>query len=250
MSIGIVINLAGFCPNENAEIMMAAERASAEAGFVMLIADTNEFAERGDVYRHMLRRKRSAVDGDPDRQPARVRRVHSRDRVRRRAVRRPQSRRPHRRAERLRRRGGGHALRGRASDRGYGHERIGYVAGQTVDRRSQRLQGMREALRAGGLRAASRLIVPCARDNDGVFEATVALLRRPARPTALCVWPSTAAIAVLAAAKHCGLAVPADPLDHLVQRLGGHAVPRPADDDRAHAARRDGAPSASRTCSR
>ena len=91
-----------------------------------------------------------------------------------------------------------------------GHERIGCITGQTVDRRSQRLQGMREALRAGGLRAASRLIVPCARDNDGVFEATVALLQRPARPTALCVWTSTAAVAVLAAAKHCGLAVPAD----------------------------------------
>ena len=205
MSIGIVINLAFY--NENAEIMMAAERASAEAGFVMLIADTNEFAERGDVYRHMLRERR--VDGiliasllvsDEF-----IREIAS-DGV------------PFVVLNRAGHTAGPSVSVDEAAGMRcavehlieLGHERIGYVAGQTVDRRSQRLQGMREALRAGGLRAASRLIVPCARDNDGVFEATVALLQRPARPTALCAWTSTAAVAVLAAAKHCGLAVPDD----------------------------------------
>ena len=236
MSIGIVIDLAFY--NENAEIMMAAERASAEAGFVMLIADANEFAERGDVYRHMLRERR--VDGiliasllvsDEF-----IREIAS-DGL------------PFVVLDRAGRTAGPSVSVDEAAGMRcavehlieLGHERIGYLAGPTVDKRSQRTQGLREALRAGGLRAESRLIVPCPCDNDGVFEATLALLHAAVAPHG----PVRVELDGRGRGARRGQALrarrPGRPLDHLVQRRGDHAVPRPADHNRPHAARRDGA---------
>jgi LacI family transcriptional regulator len=205
MTIGIVIDLAFY--SENAAIMTAAERAAAEAGFVLLIADTNEFVERGDVYRHMLRERR--VDG------VLIASVAVSDAFIDEIA-----------GEGLPfvvlNRGGRVAGASVAVDEAaglrlavehlasLGHARIGYVAGPVEGTQNRRLRGFGEGLRAAGLRAPARLVVPCASNNDGAFDAAVALLRQRSRPTAVCVWSATGAVAVLAAAKHCGLAVPGD----------------------------------------
>jgi LacI family transcriptional regulator len=205
MSIGIVVDLAFY--HENAEILAAVERAGTEAGFVTLIADTNDFAERGDAYRRLLKERR--VDGiliaslpateafieelEDERLPIVV----------------------------LNRAGSGTSVS--VDEAGgmraaaehlleLGHERIGYVAGpaRVGGRADRRVQALRDAMRARGVTLRSNLIAPCACDGDSIFQATLELLAVRPRPTALCVWSSTAAVAVLAAAKRCGLVVPAD----------------------------------------
>jgi LacI family transcriptional regulator len=204
MTIGIIINLAYYY--ENAEILMAAERAAAEAGYVTLIADTADFAGRGEAYRRLLFERR--VDGlliasilvtdefvkelEAQGLPfvvlnRRVRGVGASASV-------------------------DDALGMRMAVEhlvGLGHTRISYVAGPVeVDPASRRLSGFRAGMRAAGLKISARSVIGCPVDDDSVFRATQQVLEQSPRPTALCVWSPTAAVPALAAARQAGFDLP------------------------------------------
>jgi DNA-binding LacI/PurR family transcriptional regulator len=206
MTIGMIVNLAYYY--ENAEILRAVERAAAVAGYLTLIADTADFLGRGEAYRRLLFERR--VDGvliasilvtdqyvrelEEEGLPfvvlnRRVRGVSATVSV-------------------------DDALGVRLAVShlaGLGHRRIGYLAGPVpVDPAGRRLAGFRAGMRAAGQRAARDLIVGCPVDDESVFRATLELLSREDRPTALIVWSPTAAIPALAAARERGLRLPSE----------------------------------------
>jgi LacI family transcriptional regulator len=205
MTIGIIVNLAYYY--ENAEILVAVERAAAEAGYVMLIADTADFEGRGEAYRRLLFEQR--VDGlliasvlVPDEFIVELKREGLPFVVVNRRVR------------------GVHATVSVDDELGMrmavehlaalGHERIGYVAGPLErDPASRRLAGFRAGMRAAGLKISPGLVRGCPVDDDSVFRITGELLEHRPRPTALCVWSPTAAVPALASARRFG-AVPDD----------------------------------------
>jgi LacI family transcriptional regulator len=206
MSIGIVINLAYY--HENAEILVAVERAAAAEGFVTLIADSTEFVGRGEAYRRLLRERR--VDGlliasllvsdefirelRDERLPFVV--LNRRGRLAGPSVSVDEAVGMRRAVEHL------------AS---LGHERIAYIAGPAnLGRGNRRIEGMRQGMREAGLRVSSKLIATCECDNESVFATTEQLLAQTPRPTAVCVWSPTAAVPVLAAAKQSGFSIPDD----------------------------------------
>jgi LacI family transcriptional regulator len=206
MSIGIIINLAYYY--ENAEILMAVERAAAGAGYVTLIADVNDFVGRGEAYRRLLFERR--VDGlliasilvtdefvrelGKEGLPFVVL------------------------ARRARKVGPTVSIDDALGMRiavdhlvGHGHRRIGYVAGPAhLDPATRRLTGFRAGLRAAGLQVRADLIVDCALDDESVYRATERLLAADPRPTAFAIWSSNAAVPALAAARRAGLQLPAD----------------------------------------
>ena len=204
MSLGIIINLAYYY--ENAEILVAVERAAAAAGYVTLIADTADFVSRGEAYRRLLLERR--VDG------LLIASIFVSDEFVREL-----------RAEGVpfvvvNRRVAGvdpsvtvdDALGMRmAVDHlvGLGHSRIGYVAGPAdVDPASRRLEGFRAGMRAAGLRVPARLVKPCLVDDESVLAATGALLAEKPPPTAIAVWSPTAAVPALSLARRLGIRVP------------------------------------------
>ncbi len=206
MTIGIIINLAYYY--ENAEILMAVERAAAAAGYLTLIADTADFVGRGEAYRRLLFERR--VDG------LLIASILVNDEFVRELK---QEGLPFVILNR-RVRGAGpsasvdDALGMRmAVDHlvELGHTHIGYVAGPVrIDPASRRLVGFRAGMRAAGLPIRSGFVLPCAVDDDAVFRATADLLERRPRPTALIVWSPTAAVPALASVRQSGLRPPED----------------------------------------
>lgn len=206
MSLGIVINLAYYY--ENAEILLAVERAAAEAGYVTLIADVNDFVDRGEAYRRLLFERR--VDGlliasilvtdefvrelRTEGIPFVVLARRSRDLVPSVTI-----------DDEL----GMQVAVGHLA--ALGHTRLGYVAGPAhLDPASRRLKGFRTGLRAAGVEVRRDAIVHCALDDESVYRATERLLSTGSRPTGFAIWSSNAAVPALAAARRAGLRVPAD----------------------------------------
>jgi LacI family transcriptional regulator len=206
MSLGIIINLAYYY--ENAEILMAVERAAASAGYVTLIADTADFATRGEAYHRLLIERRvdglliaSVLVSDAfiqelqeeglpfvvlNRRVPGVGPTASVDDALGMQV----------------------AVRHLAE---LGHERIAYLAGPAaVDPASRRLAGFQAGMREAGLRVPPSYVRPCPVDDESVFLATEELLAVKPRPTALMVWSPTSAVPALAAVRRLGLRLPAD----------------------------------------
>ena len=206
MTIGIIINLSFYY--DNAEILIAVERAAAAAGYLTLIADTADFVGRGEAYSRLLYERR--VDG------LLIASILVDDKFVRELR---QEGLPfvllHRRV-----RGAGPSAsvddaRGMrmAVDHlvGLGHTQIGYVAGPVrIDPASRRLAGFRAGMRAAGLPIRSEFVRPCAIEAEAVFRATEDLLGRRPRPTALIVWSPTGAVPALAAVRQSALRLPED----------------------------------------
>jgi len=206
MSLGIIINLAYYYEIE--EILRAVEREAADAGYVTLIADVNDFVGRGEAYRRLLLERR--VDGlligsilvtdefvrelRKEELPFVVLARRSHDAV-------PSVTIDDELGMRI---AVDHLAR-------LGHRRIGYVAGPAhLDPASRRLKGFRAGLRAAGLNIPRDSIVDCALDDASVYRATEQLLRVDSRPTAFTIWSSNAAVPALAAVRSVGLRIPAD----------------------------------------
>ena len=204
MTLGIIANVAYY--HEMAEILMAVERAAADAGYVMLIADTADFVGRGEAYHRLLLERR--VDGlliasilvtdgfvkelKEEGLPFVL----------------------------LNRRLPGVGLSASVDDaRGVqvavehlaalGHARIGYVAGQTsAEPVRRRLAGFRAGMRGAGLTVERAWVKETPPDDESVFRVTRELLGERPRPTAIVVWSPTAAVPALAAARQSGLRLP------------------------------------------
>jgi LacI family transcriptional regulator, galactose operon repressor len=92
-----------------------------------------------------------------------------------------------------------------------GHRRVGFVYGvATPEVGLDRLDPYREALQAHGIRPDPSLIVECGTSIGEGHTATLSLLRRRDRPTAIIAINDLLALAALRAAADCGLSVPAD----------------------------------------
>ena len=204
MTIGMTIpNLAY---PVNAEIIRGAERRAAAAGYVILLADAEEFLQAGDAYRMLLLEQR--VDGlliasGSTNEPVleqlagqglpivlvnrRVERVGP-------SVTVDDARGTELAVEHL-------------AD--LGHRRIAHLAGPAdADTARRRLQGFRAAMRAAGLRVPAPYVVETPLDEEGGLQATQRLLSLDRPPTALVAWSLAAAVGALAAARRAGVSVP------------------------------------------
>ncbi|WP_274558793.1 LacI family DNA-binding transcriptional regulator [Streptomyces spiramyceticus] len=106
-------------------------------------------------------------------------------------------------------RGGGRRLTGHLT--ALGHRRIGYVAGpeeRTTTR--HRLEGHREAMAAAGLPEDDGLTVHGPYDRRSGYDATLELLRRDPRLTAVVAANDTVALGACAALRDRGLRIPDD----------------------------------------
>jgi len=206
MTLGLVIpNLAY---PVNAEIIRGAERRAAAAGYVVLLADSEEFSEAGEAFERLLRERR--VDGlliasaSTDEAVVRT----------------------------LARAGLPFVLVNRRVGRvgpsvtvddvggmkigvehliSLGHRRIAYIGGPSdADTARRRLAGFRVAVRGARLRAPAARVAEAPFDEEGGFRAMVELLERRPRPTAVAVWSLAAAVGALAAARERGVHVPGD----------------------------------------
>ena len=206
MTLGLVIpNLAY---PVNAEIIRGAERRAAAAGYVVLLADSEEFSEAGEAFERLLRERR--VDGlliaSASTDEAVVRTL-------------ARAGLPfvlvNRRVERV-----GPSVT--VDDVGgmkigvehlisLGHRRIAYIGGPSdADTARRRLAGFRVAMRGARLRAPAARVAEAPFDAEGGFRAMVELLERRPRPTAVAVWSLAAAVGALAAARERGVHVPGD----------------------------------------
>lgn len=206
MTLGMVIpNLAY---PVNAEIIRGAERRAAAAGYVILLADADEFLQAGEAYQRLLLERR--VDGlliasastgeDLLRQLARYRLPFVL---------------VNRRVPRLgpsvtvedalgMRLAVGHLVE-------MGHRRIGHIAGPSdADTARRRLAGFRQGLAEAGISLERSLVVEASLSEEGGFRAMEALLDLDRPPTAVAVWSLVAAVGALAAVKRRGVRVPED----------------------------------------
>jgi LacI family transcriptional regulator len=202
----------------NSEIILGAERAASAAGYVILLADADEFEQSGEAYRRLLLEQRtdglliaSASASEPvlkeiaqrglpfvlvNRRGPRIAPSICVDDERGMAM----------AVERL------VAL---------GHERIAMITGpRDADTAARRLAGVRSGLRAAGLKLPARYVVEATYEEEQGFQAMEGLLSLDRRPTAVLVWSLAAAIGALAAAKRRQLRVPAD-----VSIVGFHDAP-------------------------
>ncbi len=206
-TIGLVIpNLAY---PVNSEIIKGAERAASEAGYVLLIADAEEFMQAGQAYHRLLLEGRvdglmlaSASTAEPL-----LREILNTDLPLILVNRRAGSLAPSVTIDDAlgMRMGVEHLIE-------LGHTDIGYVSGPSdADTAHRRLEGFVSALRAAGLEEWRDRIVESSFDEAGGYAACEELLRRwPERPTAVAVWSVAAAIGVLAALAGAGIRVPED----------------------------------------
>jgi LacI family transcriptional regulator len=206
-TIGLVIpNLAY---PVNAEIIHGAERAASEAGYVLLIADAEEFMQAGQAYHRLLLEGRvdglmlaSASTAEPM-----LRDIMNTDLPLILVNRRAGSLAPSVTVDDVlgMRLAVEHLI-------ALGHTRIGYVSGpRDADTAQRRLEGFQNALRDAGLPEQPDRIVESSFDEAGGFAACTELLARwPDRPTAVTVWSVAAAIGVLAALATAGVRVPED----------------------------------------
>ena len=206
-TIGLVIpNLAY---PVNSEIIRGAERAASESGYVLLIADADEFMQAGQAYHRLLLEGRvdglmlaSASTAEPL-----LRDIINTDLPLILVNRRAGSLAPSVTVDDAlgMRLGVEHLIE-------LGHTRIGYVSGpRDADTAQRRLEGFVSALHDAGLPEQPDRIVESSFDEAGGFAACEELLARwPERPTALTVWSVAAAIGVLAALASSGIRVPED----------------------------------------
>jgi LacI family transcriptional regulator len=204
MTIGMVIpNLAY---PVNAEIIRGAQRAAAAAGYVILLADADEFVQTGEAYQRLLLEQRVdglliasalidelfltelASQGLPlvlvNRRVPHVGPCVSVDDGRGMAL----------------------AVEHLAS---LGHRRIAHIAGPSdADTARRRLAGFRAGMRAAGLRSRADHVAEAPYEEEGGKHAMACLLELKPRPTAVVVWSLAAAIGALAAANERGIAIP------------------------------------------
>ena len=128
-----------------------------------------------------------------------------------------------------------------------GHRRLAVVRFQPLTTgmfnsvADRRLAGYRAAAAAHGVDPDSITVVDgLAYDRDEMSAVARALLSRPDRPTAVLAMSDEMAVGVIAAARSLGLRVPADLSVDRVRRHVHRRLVRPAADDRAPTARRQG----------
>jgi LacI family transcriptional regulator len=94
---------------------------------------------------------------------------------------------------------------------GLGHQRIGFIFGVTIEAQGyDRLKAYRRALENAGLPYDETLVRRCGERIEDGYQATLDLLRRPDRPTAVITINDLLGIAALRAATDLGLHVPDD----------------------------------------
>lgn len=94
---------------------------------------------------------------------------------------------------------------------GLGHRRIGMIYGVADPRLgTDRLRAYQESLESAGLEFNEHLIEPCGTTLEAGYEATLRLLERSPRPTAILVINDLLAIGALRAASVRGIRVPDD----------------------------------------
>ena len=203
-SLGLVVNLAYYA--ENIAILQGVERRAADSGYVTLVADASEFADRGDAYGRLLYERR--VDG------LLIATALISDELIRELE-----------GERLpfvpvnrRVRGVGPSVTcddakavGLIVEHltSLGHRRIGYIAGPlTADVVQRRVAGFKTEMEETGLDVPEELVVGSSLEHEAGFDAMKRLLSLDPRPTAVAIWSPTAAIAALAAARGQGLKLP------------------------------------------
>jgi LacI family transcriptional regulator len=192
----------------NAEIIRGAERAATAAGYVMLLADADEFVQSGEAYKHLLLEQRvdglliaSAATSEPFLKDLVAHRL------------------PfvlvNRRSTRV-----GPSIT--ADDAlgmelavdhliELGHVRIGLITGPPdADTAKRRLSGYRTAMRRAGLRIPRAYVVEAAYSEERGLVAMDTLLTLDRPPTAVVVWSLAAAIGALAAARRHGVRIPAE----------------------------------------
>jgi LacI family transcriptional regulator len=216
-TIGLVIpNLAY---PVNSEIIHGAERAASDAGYVLLIADGEEFMQAGQAYHRLLLEGR--VDGlmiaSASTSEPMLRDIISTDLPLILVNRRAGSVAPSVTVD--------DALGMRLAVEHLielGHTSIGYVSGpRDADTAQRRLEGFLAAVKDAGLAEHHDRIVESPFDEAAGYAACEELLKRwPKRPTAVTVWSVAAAIGVLAALANSGFRVPAD-----VSVVAFHDVP-------------------------
>jgi LacI family transcriptional regulator len=91
-----------------------------------------------------------------------------------------------------------------------GHKRIGFIGGQTGLVYEQRVGGYRKALADAGLAQDERLVVPAHPTRQGGYEATLELLARKPRCTAAVCYNDVAAFGALAALGEKGMRAGSD----------------------------------------
>jgi LacI family transcriptional regulator len=216
MTLGLVLPNLAYAVN--AEIIRGAERQAASKGYVLLIADADEFVQAGDAYRRLLFERRvdglliaSATTGsrvikDLSSQPLPFVLVN--------------------------RRQPGLGVNVSLDDEAgtamavshlaaLGHRRIAHIAGPPdADTARRRLAGYRSGMAANGLRPASSMIVAAPFSERGGFDAATSLLNAPSRATALVTASLASAVGAMAAARALGLSVPND-----VSVTGFHDAP-------------------------
>jgi LacI family transcriptional regulator, galactose operon repressor len=206
MTIGMVIpNLAY---PVNAEIIRGAERAAAAAGYVILLADADEFLQTGEAYQRLLLEQR--VDG------LLIASASTEEPFLRELVTKGlpfvllNRRVPHIGPCVSVDDGRGVAL---AVEHlaALGHRRIAHIGGpRDVDTARRRLAGFRAGMRAAGLRIRTGQVAESPYEEEGGKQAMVRLLELRPRPTAVVVWSLAAAVGALAAANERGVTVPAE----------------------------------------
>lgn len=192
----------------NAEIIRGAERAATARGYVVLLADADEFMQSGEAYKRLLLEQR--VDGLLVASAATTEPLLGE----------------------LAERGLPFVLVNRRSSRvgpsviaddalgiglavdhlvALGHERIALIAGPSdADTAQRRLAGYRAAMRRARLRVPRGRIADSTYDEASGFEAMTQLLALDPRPTAVVAWSLAAAVGALSAVKRAGLSVPGD----------------------------------------
>ena len=94
---------------------------------------------------------------------------------------------------------------------GLGHQRIAFVYGVADPRLgTDRLRAYQESLESAGLPFDESLIEPCGSTLEAGYQATLRLLERSSRPTAILVINDLLAMGALRAASARGLRVPDD----------------------------------------
>lgn len=215
-TLGMVIpNLAYMV---NAEIIRGAARRAETMGYVVLLADADEFAHTGDAYRRLLRERR--VDG------MLVASARTSDDVLQEISNHPL---PcvfvNRRLEGV---GMSVSVDDEAGSRlavdhlaELGHSQIAHIAGPAdADTARRRLAGYRQGISQRGLTPVAEHVVEAEFTSEGGFGAMSRLLALDPRPTAITASSLSAAIGAMAAVKHVGLGVPSD-----VSIVGFHDAP-------------------------
>lgn len=92
-----------------------------------------------------------------------------------------------------------------------GHQRIGFVYGVTIDSQGfDRLEAYRQSLEEAGLHYDESLVLQCGELMEDGYQATLELLNRPDRPTALLTINDLLGMSAIRAAADLGLRVPDD----------------------------------------